>query len=398
MSVYRPKHKDGTFKTPYWHYDFVIAVLGRKPARRFYGSTGQKTKRSAEAVEARLRELAAVGQMTSDMTVDQACLRYWTEISEAKRSAADQERNLELVCELLGPETLLVAVTPDLIADAAARRARTPIIRMQRIGTKLQMAPTKHMPTGATVNRQFIDPIKGILRRAKKVWQVPIDLDIFDWSALTLEKAAPRTRELSIEEELRFWEALRPDYHPICEMYIISGRRRSDWVMLSKFRVDLKAGTVRMPTRKRKEVGELIVELTDREIEIIREEMNKAPKCEYVFTYEVPFGPAAGERRPLTAAGLRRRTDKAFKKANIEDFRRHDFRHTFASRALRGKGDLRTLMAAMDHQDIKSTARYAHMARGQAKDMRAQVTTSRNYPGSTNADNVVKLKKSEADQ
>jgi integrase len=397
MSVYRPKHKDGSPKSPFWHYDFVVSVLGRK-SQRFYGSSGQKTKRAAEAVEARLRELAAKGQLTSDLTVDQACRKYWEEVAVHKRSAINQWRNLQLVCEILGPETLLIAVTPNLIADGARRRANSPIIRKRRIGAKLEMAPTEILPSGATVNRQFIEPLKRILRRAKKSWGVPIDLDLFDWGDLKYEEAAPRVRELSVEEELRLWTDLRSDYHPICEMYIISGRRRSDWVKLSKFRVDMKTGTVRMPTRKRKEAGEMVVPLTERELEIIREESNKAPASEYVFTYEVQHGRHAGERRPITAAGLRRITDTAFRKANLEDFRRHDFRHTFASRALRGTGDLRTLMAAMDHQDIGSTARYAHMAQNQAKEMRATVTTSRNSPGNSDDNNVVNLTKSERDQ
>jgi len=80
-------------------------------------------------------------------------------------------------------------------------------------------------------------------------------------------------------------------------------------------------------------------------------------------------------------------TDRAFAKAGIEDFRRHDFRHTFASRALRGKGDLRTLMAAMDHQDISSTVRYAHMANNQSKGLREAVSVNRQYP-----DNVMPLR------
>jgi site-specific recombinase XerD len=80
-------------------------------------------------------------------------------------------------------------------------------------------------------------------------------------------------------------------------------------------------------------------------------------------------------------------TDRAFEKAGLEDFRRHDWRHTFASRALRGKGDLRTLMAAMDHQDISSTVRYTHMASGQAKGLREGVTTNRQLP-----DNVIPLR------
>jgi hypothetical protein len=71
----------------------------------------------------------------------------------------------------------------------------------------------------------------------------PLDLDRFDWRELLLEEAAPRTRELSIEEEMRFWKALRADYHRIVELYIISGRRRSDWIDLTKFKVDRTQGT-----------------------------------------------------------------------------------------------------------------------------------------------------------
>jgi hypothetical protein len=72
-----------------------------------------------------------------------------------KRPAPDEERNLELVAQLIGPETLLAGVNSNLIADAAARRARMPVIRRQRVNGKLVMAPTEHMPAGATINRQF---------------------------------------------------------------------------------------------------------------------------------------------------------------------------------------------------------------------------------------------------
>jgi hypothetical protein len=61
------------------------------------------------------------------------------------------------------------------------------------------------------------------------------------------------------------------------------------------------------------------------------------------------------------------------------------------ARALRGKGDLRTLMAAMDHQDISSTVRYAHMSRGQTKEMRSSVAVIRTPKG----DNIVPMKKEE---
>jgi integrase len=131
-----------------------------------------------------------------------------------------------------------------------------------------------------------------------------------------------------------------------------------------------------------------VVELTPRELEIVCEECDKAPESTAVFTYEIQKGKRKGQRSPVTASGFREVTDAAFKKARIEDFRRHDFRHTFASRALRSKGDLRTLMAAMDHQDISSTVRYLHMAGSQTRDMREGVKVNRQLP-----DNVTPIRR-----
>lgn len=387
MSLYKAKRKDGTLKSPFWQYDFAVKILGQNPAKRFHGSTGQTNRRAAEQVEAELRKLAALGKLNSTMTLEQACWRYWEEVAAQQPSADGQAKNLELLGKFLGGETLLVSITPSLIADAARQRLRTPIERAQRIGKELKLAPTKHYPTTSTVNRQIIEPLRRLLIRAKRIWGVPIDLDIFPWGDLLLAESAPRTRELSVEEELRFWEALRPDYHAICEMYIITGRRRSDWCGFSKFKLDRIQGTARFPTRKRKEKGEIVVELTQRELEIINQECDKAPDSTFVFTYEVAKGTEKGKRKPITKAGLRMQTDRAFKAAGIEDFRRHDFRHTFASRALRGKGDLRTLMAAMDHQDISSTVRYSHMANSQTRGLRETVTVNRQYP-----DNVMPIR------
>jgi integrase len=388
MSVYRQKDpKTGKARGAFL-YDFKVQVLGRKPAARFFGSTGQKTRRKAEEYESRLKELAANGMLSSDMTVEQACWKYWEQEARHCRSADDQAKNLEIVSRYIGPEVLLVTITPEMIAEAAERRLRTPIERRQRVGKELIMAPTKLYPKPATVNRQLIEPLRRLLIRAKKVWRVPIDLEQFDWGMLSRKESAPRVREMSIEEERAFWQALRPDYASICEMYLLSGRRRSDWVGFSKFKLDRTQGTARFPTRKRKEVGEIVVELTQRELEIICQECDKAPESEFVFTYEIKRGKQKGKRAPITADGLRQAVAQAFKLANIQDFRKHDWRHTFASRALRGKGgDIRTLMAAMDHQDISSTVRYTHMASGQAREMREGVTTHRQLP-----DNVTPLR------
>lgn len=111
---------------------------------------------------------------------------------------------------------------------------------------------------------------------------------LWHWGELRYREPAGRVREIREDEEVHYWQALRPDYHPIMGMYLISGRRKSDWVELKKKDVNLAAGVVRVPARKRKEEGDLYVNLTPRELEIIWQEIKKSPPhCEYVFTFEV---------------------------------------------------------------------------------------------------------------
>jgi len=377
MSVYLPRDKTGKARSRTYLFDFKLKPKGATRSQRFYGSTGQTKKAAAERVEQRLKELAKTGQLASAITVAEACERYWDEKMAATRSSDDQATNLEIICTFLGADTLLVDVTPELVARAATERAKTPIRRYNR-RTKTVVS-TRKLPSPASVNRQLIEPLRRLLRYAKKVWRVPIDLEDFDWTDLRYKEPEGVTRELTEAEEIRYWQQLRPDYHPIVEMYLISGRRRGDWVGLKKFQVDLARGVVRMPSRKKKKPGEITISLTDREIEIIREEMAKSPS-EYVFTYEVQRGKDKGQRRPITVAGLRKVHEKTRQLAGLPDFRIHDCRHTFASRLLRACRDLKLLMRSLDHSDISSTVRYAHVLDEDVREARQAIRVSKELP------------------
>ena len=43
------------------------------------------------------------------------------------------------------------------------------------------------------------------------------------------------------------------------------------------------------------------------------------------------------------------------------DFRFHDFRHDFGTKLLRETGNLKLVQRALNHADIKTTTRYAHV-------------------------------------
>ena len=63
----------------------------------------------------------------------------------------------------------------------------------------------------------------------------------------------------------------------------------------------------------------------------------------------------------LQPADAIERTRRLRKRAGVTGFRFHDFRHDFASRLLRKTGNLKIVQKALNHADIKTTTRYAHV-------------------------------------
>jgi integrase len=58
---------------------------------------------------------------------------------------------------------------------------------------------------------------------------------------------------------------------------------------------------------------------------------------------------------------FRKRWDAAVKAAELEDFRFHDLRHTFASWARMNGADLADIKEALHHSTLNMSLRYAHI-------------------------------------
>jgi integrase len=85
-----------------------------------------------------------------------------------------------------------------------------------------------------------------------------------------------------------------------------------------------------------------------------------------VFTYVAIYGNkklgrVRGQRYALSYNGTKAAWQRLRARAGVTDFRFHDFRHDFGSKLLRDSGNLKLVEKAMNHADIKSTLRYAHV-------------------------------------
>ncbi len=66
------------------------------------------------------------------------------------------------------------------------------------------------------------------------------------------------------------------------------------------------------------------------------------------------------------------------KRAGVKGFRFHDVRHDMATKLLRQTGNLKLVSRALNHADIKTTSRYAHVLDGEVADALQRVAESRN--------------------
>ena len=84
----------------------------------------------------------------------------------------------------------------------------------------------------------------------------------------------------------------------------------------------------------------------------------------------------SGQRYPLTVHNVNFEWKKVRKKAGVTGFRFHDFRHNLATKVLRETGNLKLVQRLLNHSDIATTTRYAHVLDGEVADALERVTKS----------------------
>ncbi len=99
----------------------------------------------------------------------------------------------------------------------------------------------------------------------------------------------------------------------------------------------------------------------------------------------VQQNPRAGEANPCVIPGRKPGThmsnvDQAWQviraRAGLEDFRIHDLRHSYASRALALGESLPMIGKLLGHSQVETTARYAHLARDSVQEAAERIAGS----------------------
>ncbi len=339
-----------------WHYDFIIA------GHRFSGSTGEREERAAKGrariIRAEKEALIAADRGRACMSFGQASSRWFAERGQFRKGQQNIAFQLAWLQREIGMATPLTSIDDNMLARLVARR---------RAGQK-----PGEVVTAATVNRQMVEPLRAIMRRAGKLWGQPVQE--IAWRDHLMPEPRGRVRELTPEEEQRLVNAIRPDYLPVITVAFLRGLRKAEGALLEWSQLDWECRFARI-TEKGGEVRR--VALGETVAGIIRAERGRHPRA--VWTYarkrrlppERPGAPwrEVGERVPITLSGLNTEWRRARRRAGIASTRAdrenglafHDLRHTFASRLLRACRDLKLVSVALGHADIATTQRYAHV-------------------------------------
>lgn len=348
MSVYSPKG------SPFYHFDFQFK------GRRFHGSTGTANKREAEGIERAEREKAKreVRDASGGVSVklDDVAGRYWEEVGQHHVGADTTWRDVERLLGYFGPTRLLTEITDNDIANLVAWR------RGHRRKDHRKRPPKNAAPlpfiAPATVNRSTTEVLKKLFTRAK-IWGVRFDREP-DWKKHWLKEPQEIVRELKRGEADSIDRAARDDYRPILEFASASGLRLNE-CLLRWSEVDWEARRI---TKAGKNDRRVVAHITD-EVRSILWPL-RGHHDEFVFTYIAKRTRkkqelVKGTRYPITYSGLKSAWKRIRTAAKVEDFRFHDFRHDFATKLLRETGNLKLVSKALNHSNIKTTTKYAHV-------------------------------------
>lgn len=363
MSVYKSD------KTPYYQFSFQTG------GKRFHGSTKATNKKDAEAVEKRLKSEAKASieqekrQGGGPLTLDTAFLRYWNEVGKDHANSGDTHRDIARLITYFGKDTLLDKITDREVAAMVAWRSAQTIAgkEVRKDGTPMpKISP-------ATVNRTSTLVLRNLYGRAKRVWRYSFPNEPV-WRDHLLKEPQERVRELHDHEATALDTAVRDDYWPWLEFARMTGLRRAE-TLLRWSNVNWQARQISIMGKGGRKVT---TPITDAVKELLEPLIGHNDTWVFTYIAEKTRGDRVkGERYPLTEEGAKTQWRRAREKAGVTDFRFHDIRHDTATKLLRATGNLKLVQRTLNHADLKTTLKYAHVLDSEVADALQAVANHR---------------------
>lgn len=329
-----------------WHYEFEI------DGKRYRGTTRQTEKAKARLVEQRERDRITLGEEEGTVTLKDASVAWWTARAQHLRSETTIAKRLEILRRAIDFSLPVRAVdTPDVERAMAKRRG--------------EITHNGRFPTSSTVNRDIIDTLRPILNYARRVMKIK-GMPEVDWKALRLTEPKARVREFTASEMAAIRAALAtvPHHRAIFDFIATFGvRLREAWFPLDCLDVDGR----RVYLRKRKGGDWHSIPLDEawtRELAARAGRSAKA-KLRYVWFWE----DGDGHIHELSPSSFQHYVKGVLVDLKIRDARpAHDLRHHAATQYVRRTGSLAGAKKLLGHENIATTARYAHASEQDVRD------------------------------
>ncbi len=333
--------------SPFYYAEFQL------DGRRFLVSTKTGNRKEAELAERQIKAKAradiGLGKANKNgpLTLDIAAGRYWNEVGQHHVGAATTFRDLDRLIKFLGKHKQLDEITDADVASLVAWRRE-----QHAWGRKdaAEIAP-------ATVNRSTTEVLAKIFTRAKRTWRYAFPLEP-NWRDHALKEPEERIRELHEGEGEALSEAVRDDYAPWLEFCRLTGLRHQETI--------IRWSDVNWSAKTISTVGKgahlVTTPITDTVAALL--EPLKGHHPEFVFTYvcrRSRDGRVKGKRYPLTREGTKTQWRRLRARSGVSGLRFHDLRHDVGTKLLRQTGNLKLVKQVLNHRDIKTTTRYAHV-------------------------------------
>lgn len=333
-------------RSPFWYTE--IQVGGRRVVR----STGTDDKREARAYERRLRaqlEAEAGKPQRRELTLDQACGRYWLEKGHTLADADGERRHLRRIAGSVPVSFELSDVSNETVASLVR------LLESDGAG-----------PAG--VNR-CLACFRQVLRRAARLWGQQVQQ--IHWQDHFRREPKGRTRWLTKDEAIRLLDACPEPLRLSVEWSLLTGTRRAETFRIEWSDVDFDRGQVKI--RKGK-TGSRIIWLTDDSRALLL-------RCPRRNSTDLVFDKT--NLRKLWAAALAA--------SGVDDFTFHDLRHTHATWLRQGGAPLEIVQRSLGHASITTTQRYAHVDDREVRGALSQLPTL--SPSPDHGQNVIPLKR-----